>query len=469
MRKQRKVFFFTLASLLLIGLIALSALFYIHKTQEKRYQVLLAVGETSPFTHGPEDFTWEDGHVLVRDGQITGKAPGKSLIFQEGLVNTYIEVKVCQVLEKQVTMDCNSFYFLHSFGAPTLWVSTNPAVAQVFPDGTIHSRSCGLAQILGIIGTGSDQKRFSTQIIVYKFPPKTIQIKANETARIDWGFKGLPVSYDLDENIAVMKGSTIQPKGTGKTDLVCRVLDRTYVIGLEVTAPDNLINKEANLPKTSQVSRIKVKINSYPKDRTYTVFHQSSGNNSSLFPSYMPWHGCAACSTSAVLTGFGIDTTPANTIENIEKEVLDGWYHNYYERRSQMPATLCGISQILNYYDIPNRYVMAFDDATVKDDIFTHLKTGNPVIFEVCKYNRYSKKTDNKWSGSYHTLVFLGVTDKGHVIVADPANSNGWNGMARLKYIDFEDILPYMFSCTKMPSAHYFSGKSTAGGYILVN
>ena len=183
----------------------------------------------------------------------------------------------------------------------------------------------------------------------------------------------------------------------------------------------------------------------------------------------MPWHGCAACSLSAVLTGFGIETTPANTIEHIEKEVLEGWYHNYYERRSQMPATLCGISRVLNHYNIKNRYIMTFDDDTVKDDIFAHLKTGNPVIFEVCKYNRYTKEQDTTWSGSYHTLVFLGLTDKGHVIVADPANSNGWNGMARLKYIDFEDILPYMFSCRKMPDSNYFAGKATAGGYILVN
>ena len=49
------------------------------------------------------------------------------------------------------------------------------------------------------------------------------------------------------------------------------------------------------------------------------------------------------------------------------------------------------------------------------------------------------------------------------------ANSYGWNGMARLKYIDFEDILPYMFSCRKMPDSNYFAGKATAGGYILVN
>ncbi len=469
MKKRKNLFFLTIAGLALLALICLAVLLYVHKNCEKRYSLLLETGESKAFPFGTEDFSWEDDHILIKNGKITGKSPGTSLILQDGLINTYINVTVCQIPEQQVTMNCGSSYVLHSFGPPVRWISTNPTVAQVMPDGTIYSLSCGRAQILGMVRAGGKHKVFSTDLLIYKYPKKKIQLKVNETAAIDWGIKDLPVTYTLDKKIAVIKDHTILPKKAGKTRLVCQAPGRTFTILLKITAPDNIVTKEADLPKTSQVSRIKVTINSYPKKRTYTVFHQSRGNNSSLFPSYMPWHGCAACSLSAVLTGFGIETTPANTIEHIEKEVLEGWYHNYYERRSQMPATLCGISRVLNHYNIKNRYIMTFDDDTVKDDIFAHLKTGNPVIFEVCKYNRYTKEQDTTWSGSYHTLVFLGLTNKGHVIVADPANSNGWNGMARLKYIDFEDILPYMFSCRKMPDSNYFAGKATAGGYILVN
>ena len=469
MKSSKKIYFIILCSLILLSLITASVLFYIHKTREHHYKILLESGKSRPFDYGPEDFSWKDEHVLIKNGQITGKKPGKTIVSREGLINTYVEVLVCKAPEAMISMNYGSYYPLQTYGIPIRWVSGNPAIAQAGPDGSIHGCGCGVTRIHGTVRNGTEHLIFSTRVIVFKYPDKKIRLKANETAAIDWGIEDLPVTYKLDKKIAKVKDHTIYPKTAGETILVCRTAGRTFTILLEITAPDDIVTKEADLPKTSQVSRIKVKINSYPKKRTYTVFHQSRGNNSSLFPSYMPWHGCAACSLSAVLTGFGVETTPANTIEHIEKEVLDGWYHNYYERHSQMPASLHGISKVLSHYNIKNRYVLAFNDETVKDDIFAHLKTGNPVIFEVCKYNRYTKEKDTTWSGSYHTLVFLGMTDKGHVIVADPANSNGWNGMARLKYIDFEDILPYMFSCRKEPESDYFAGKATAGGYILVN
>ena len=86
-------------------------------------------------------------------------------------------------------------------------------------------------------------------------------------------------------------------------------------------------------------------------------------------------------------------------------------------------------------------------------------------------YGEQPKKKSRKWSNSYHTMVLLGLTDTGKVIVADPANrsSKTFGTMGRLKYVDFEEVLPYMFSCTSGKKYNYFSNGATAGGYILID
>ena len=133
--------------------------------------------------------------------------------------------------------------------------------------------------------------------------------------------------------------------------------------------------------------------------------------------------------------------------------------------------TLYGITKVLDHYKIANTYVRSFKDPEAAEEILDHLKSGRPVIFEVKNYDRYRKKKSTRWANSYHTMVFLGLTDTGKVIVADPANrsSKTFGTMGRLKYVNIEEVIPYMFSCTSGKNHCYFSSSSTAGGYILID
>ena len=166
------------------------------------------------------------------------------------------------------------------------------------------------------------------------------------------------------------------------------------------------------------------------------------------------------------------DLTPDTLIDGIEKEVAGEVLWNSHHKNgtdvSVMPLSLNGINRILQYAQVKTEYVRSFKDEEAKNDIISHLKTGNAVIIEVRKKDRYTGKLSKKWTNSVHTLVLLGVMDGETVLVGDPANRNGGSGSGRIKKTTFDDLFRFMWSCTSTTNGMYYEGQDSDGGYIKI-
>lgn len=128
-----------------------------------------------------------------------------------------------------------------------------------------------------------------------------------------------------------------------------------------------------------------------------------------------------------------------------------------------------GISSILEKHDVTVDYVRTYSsDEEASADILSHLKTGNPVIFEVRQESNKTGKKSSRWTNSYHTMVLLGVLTNGKVLVYDPVDKNWKNNGNRITITDLSDVMEFMFPCTKMDKAMYYNGAASDGGYIKV-
>lgn len=221
--------------------------------------------------------------------------------------------------------------------------------------------------------------------------------------------------------------------------------------------PEHVYTWKESLPEDVNVDRLSVAIAGYPEEKTYTIYRQGGINESTLFPGYISSHGCAACCLATVLTASeGEEITPAEVVESIEKDVFGEERHtkNYSKTLpKQMPICLNGISKILDEYQVSHTYIRQFEAEEAEEDIMKHLYTGNPVIV-----------TGSGGPGSYHTILFLGVTESGEIIVGDPA------GGGRVYLSEPSMLFDLLFSCTdETADPCYFSGRKSAGGYIKVN
>ena len=241
------------------------------------------------------------------------------------------------------------------------------------------------------------------------------------------------------------------------------LISHTFVDGrAAVTTPVE------SLPADTDYDQVEVTINQEKGSRTYTVYRQGGTNETALYPGYIAGHGCAACSTASILTAWAEETgekiTPADLVENVEKEVFgeEKWAKNYSKSfKRQMPLSLYGVSLILDHYRVDHTYVRAFEDREAVEEITAHLKKGLPVIALYSSINRNEKK--HKGSTGYHTITFLGMTQENEVIIGEPG------GSARIRFSTVEHMIPYLFPCKDPEStACYFSGRKKSGGYILV-
>ncbi len=212
------------------------------------------------------------------------------------------------------------------------------------------------------------------------------------------------------------------------------------------------------------------------KKLTYRLYHQSAHDYSN-YNSYLAWHGCATCSFTTVLNAFNEtykDYDPADVIDTIEKETASSsaWQEHHVKRemKQQMPPSLYGITLMLKHTNIPADYVRSFNKSEAKKDILAHLHTGNPVIFEVRMKSNVTGKSKQRWTASVHTMIFLGTyTLTGEVLVCDSVNRSWYSGAQRVKIVDIDDPMEYMFSCTTYDKTMYYSRQSSDGGYILIN
>ena len=239
---------------------------------------------------------------------------------------------------------------------------------------------------------------------------------------------------------------------------------------------DEVVTPSAMISKETAVDVYNANIQSGSGIRSYRIFAQVS--NTYKKNSFIAQHGCAVCSLTTVLSGYSKkyrNYTPAKTSKILEKRVFGTkrWKANYRKSlAAQRPVSLYGVSKVLSYCNISNRYVRFFKDKNAVKQIERHLKTGNPVIIEVNNRKQKNGKFgayDKKWSSSKHTMVLLGMTNTGRVIVADSA-TRSWSGeRQRVKFTTMNRLVKYMIPCKSVSTSVYYKNVSSAGGYILVN
>lgn len=238
----------------------------------------------------------------------------------------------------------------------------------------------------------------------------------------------------------------------------------------KVVTPMSSISKQTN------VNTFNVNIQSGTGLRTYRIFAQTGGEYKKN--SFVSQHGCAVCSLTTVLSAYSSkyrDFTPKQTYTILEKKVfgIKRWNANYKKSlAAQRPISLFGISKILSAENISNRYIRFFKDKTAVKQIENHLRKGNPVIIEVNnrkqKNGRFGAYT-TRWSHSKHTMVLLGMTNTGKVIVADSATRD-WSGeKQRIKFTTMKHLVQYMIPCKSVSTSLYYKNVYSSGGYILVN
>ncbi|MCD8020681.1 MAG: Ig-like domain-containing protein [Clostridiales bacterium] len=208
--------------------------------------------------------------------------------------------------------------------------------------------------------------------------------------------------------------------------------------------------------------------------RTYHLYKQNA-HNYLKYDSYLAWHGCATCSLTTVLGAYNsnyADMLPSSVIDGPEKATVSSsdWKREHVTRslKQQMPLSMYGINAILNNYGVSTEYVRSYKKKEAKADILSHLQTGNPVIFEVRQKSNITSEKSSRWTNSYHTMIFLGVLTNGKVLVCDSVDRNWSDNGERIKIVEIDDVMEYMYSCTSFNTSMYFDGAASDGGYIKV-
>lgn len=207
---------------------------------------------------------------------------------------------------------------------------------------------------------------------------------------------------------------------------------------------------------------------------TYHSFYQWAGLYGE-YSRYCGLHGCAVCTLTTLTRIYNEklkNAMPDTIIEGLEKRTAGQkhWTNNYKKLRLkfQSPVTLYGIDKALQTMGVPSVYVPVFSDTEAREDILSHLRTGNPVVIEVGRKNYYTGETDGRWTNSFHTMILIGLTKEGKVLVNDSNNRSWYKGPQRFKLADLEDLMAYMFSCTEKVGEYYYCGMATDGGYIRI-
>ena len=214
-------------------------------------------------------------------------------------------------------------------------------------------------------------------------------------------------------------------------------------------------------------------------ERIYPIFQQNAMIYDD-YSTYMKMHGCACCSLTSILAAMRRSKSrfmPQDTIVEAEKNLLPRWeYDKNYDRpvEKQMPVTLYGICQILQKEAISCKYVASFQRKEAMEILDRHLRSGNPVIFELSRI-RYKGNipvsiNDRKYAGSYHTMIMLGYDKEGKVIITDSAQREWAGSWQRLKRADLSDLMNYMFPQKNTESTPcYFHKRKNTGGFLLVH
>ncbi|MCI5943561.1 MAG: Ig-like domain-containing protein [Eubacterium sp.] len=390
--------------------------------------------------------------------------------------------------QRTLHLSCGETFF-PSFPKPdrlSLCYSSEPSVVRVSSNGILYALSPGTARILYAVW--GNYHSFTVTVTEEEDTP------------------GVPYAKDKTEEVDFQIDSTLLFMKKGDS-YKCQV---TVSSGSSATAGLKWSSEQPDVAKVSQLGRItarkkgtavircsngsvtkEIYVNVITTDydgkscdftmltangekRTYRLYKQNA-HNYPKYDRYLAWHGCATCSLATVLGGFhkayeGI--SPSSVIDGPEKTVVnpEAWEkeHVIHSLKRQMPLTLYGISSILKHYSVENDYVRTFKKRDGREDILDHLRTGNPVIIEVRQKSNVTGEKSQRWTNSYHTMVLLGVLTDNRVLLCDSVDRSWYDEGERLKIISLDDVMEYMYSCTKFSDTMYFSGAASDGGYIKV-
>ncbi len=410
--------------------------------------------------------------VAVRGGYIKGLKPGTTYVYAKaGKYLRKCKVKVVGLSRTSAALSLGASGKLFVVnGKNTTWSSANSKIVSVSKKGVIKAKKTGYTWIK----CKSRGYSFRCLVMVPELSVNEFKLRKGDSYQLSTKYTNLPRQwYSSNNSIATVDANGVVT-GTGPGTVIIQCRTGHAVLNCQVIVLDKATTPKSSLPSSTTGSKAVAQINQFYGTRTYTIFSQTGSNKSSVYPRYMPNHGCAAATAVNVLSGMtGKVYTPATMVETIEKIVFgDAVYNNNYSKSdaNQRPASLYGLTKILAYFGVKSTYVRQFSDVAAVNEIKDHLYTGNPVIIEVSSKNRYTNKTDKKWSNSKHTMAILGMTPDGYAIVADPANRSGFGSNQRIKFETLEGLIPYMFSCTNTSSTScYYESASKNGGYILVN
>lgn len=412
--------------------------------------------------------------VVNKTGLVTAKKGGTATITAKvGKKKLKCKVKVRGLNRNRITMHRNLKYKLKVMNgaAGSSWKSSNSRIAKVSSDGMVTAKASGKCFISCVSGG----KKLSCEINVAKLNKSVINlgqggsselVRTGSITACKWSSSNNTVASvnKYGDVYGVAGGTAVVTCSCGSAKLKCTV----YVKG------NNIVTARSSL-KASKSSRQTVTVNGAYGKVNYTIYNQASSINKSTVSKrkkFMPYHGCAASATSAVLGGMlGIQVTPVQMIESVEPMVFGktSWKKNYKKSyKNQLPLSLNGITKIFTYYGIETKYVRTFTDSGARNEIARHLKSGQPVLFVVSKKNRATGKSSSKWTNSYHTMAMLGITDTGKVMVADSVNRSSFGSWQRIKLVGINEVIHYMFSCKKVKNTNYWGGASSSGGYVLV-
>lgn len=237
------------------------------------------------------------------------------------------------------------------------------------------------------------------------------------------------------------------------------------------------ITPRSALPAESNVRDLTVTVNNRKGPMRFTIRAQAGFDIPKK--SYLAQHGCAVSALTTVLAAYNkkyAGYSRVDVYKKLEKKVFGkrSWKANYSKSpSSQRPVSLYGISKILKKCHVKNKYIRRFTNAKAVKRIENHLKKGNVVIIETNNHTQdsgvFRKAYNKRWACSKHTMVLLGMTDNGQVIVADSA-TRSWSGSRqRIKYASMDRLVRYMIPCRTSSHHNYFHTVSDSGGYILVN
>lgn len=413
----------------------------------------------------------------VKGGKITALKTGKTTVTaRTGKSSLKCKVTVVGLNKTKVSLNKKGKTTLKAVnGKNTKWKSSNSSVASVSKKGVVTAKKAGTATIT----CTTNGKKLTCKVYVPYLTNVSITLAKGNSTKLTVKNAGQELSWTSGSKSVALVDSNGNVRGikAGTAKITCKTGSAKMYATVKVVDPQNMLVKEA-ASLISNSYKFSVTMKGYPRDLTYIFYNQGSSRNKSSMTSpnltkAVACHGCAASSTAALLSAFtGKAVTPVMVMESIEKTVAgnDAWLSNYSKSNAnQRPLSLYGVSKILSYYGVPSSRVWKFTDAQAKAQIKEHLLTGNPVVVVVSKKNRATGKSSSLWTNGYHTMVLIGMTANNKVLVGDSVNRAAFGKSQRVKITTLDELIPYMFPCTKEKASFYWNAASSCGGYLLVN